>query len=98
MSAPNHKPLVAALYQRERDCAEAIDRLRSLATDDTENEVHDLTATLREAVVLVGCLRRLVASRTTRELHTAFGAPGDFGYETPLGDALASLYRGEAAS
>ncbi|HKY40714.1 MAG TPA: hypothetical protein VJN18_32490 [Polyangiaceae bacterium] len=24
------------------------------------------------------------------------GAPGDFGYETPVGDALSRLYRGES--
>lgn len=39
---------------------------------------------------------RDVRGRTVREIHEAFGAPGDFGYDTPLGDALASLYRGGA--
>jgi len=29
---------------------------------------------------------------TVAELHGAFGAPGDFGYETPIGSALARLY------
>lgn len=29
------------------------------------------------------------------ELHRAFGAPGDWGYEIELGQALAKFYRGE---
>ena len=84
--------LVDAIYERSRDYRDAIDRLRELASAETENEVYDLTMLLREAVELVGCLRRLVPERTTREIHRAFGAPGDFGYETPIGDALARLY------
>lgn len=49
---------------------------------------------LREAIELVRCLRRLLAGRSREEIHRAFGAPGDFGYGTPIGDALAKLYRG----
>lgn len=85
--------LVDALYRRQRDYSDAIDRLRELATDKTENEVYEATATLREAIALVGCLRRLTQGRTANEIHRAYGAPGDFGYETPIGDALAALYR-----
>jgi hypothetical protein len=29
-------------------------------------------------------------------LHSAFGAPGDWGYGEPMGDALAALYRRES--
>lgn len=85
--------LVDALYRRQRDYSDAIDRLRELATDKTENEVYEATATLREAIALVGCLRRLTEGRTANEIHRAYGAPGDFGYDTPIGDALAALYR-----
>ena len=28
-----------------------------------------------------------------RDLHAAFGAPGDYGYGTPEGDALYKVYR-----
>lgn len=34
---------------------------------------------------------KLLTLATTR-IHTTFGAPGDFGYGTPEGDALAELY------
>ena len=27
------------------------------------------------------------------QVHTAFGAPGDYGYGSPRGDALQALYR-----
>jgi hypothetical protein len=91
------KVLVDALTKRGREYREAIDRLRELAIDRTENEVFDLTILLREAVELVACLRRLVPVADVAELHRAFGAPGDFGYETPIGEALARIYRGEVS-
>lgn len=90
--SPSNEHLTEALAKREQLFKEAIERLRELASDEAENEVYDLTFTLREAVALVGCLRRLTGGRTVRELHEAFGAPGDFGYETPVGDALARVY------
>ena len=84
-----------ALARQEKLYRKAIDRLRELASEEAENEVYDITFTLREAITLVGCLRRLSEGRTVRELHQAFGAPGDFGYENPIGSALDKLYRGE---
>lgn len=92
MDETTTKPLVHALANRERAYFKALERLRELATDRLENEVYDLTRELGEAVELVRCLRRLVDGRTVQELHKAFGAPGDFGYETPIGDALARVY------
>jgi hypothetical protein len=59
--------------------------------DVSSGDIRDL----REALELVGCLRRLIAGRTVAEIHKAFGAPGDFGYETPIGDALYQLYQGK---
>lgn len=47
-----------AIEQRHRAYLAAIDRLRDLASPEAENETYDLTSTLREAVTLVGCLRR----------------------------------------
>lgn len=94
MSSANHESLAEALRRREQRCTESIVRLRELATDDTEDEVADLTRDLYRAVELIGCLRRLVDGRTADEIHDAFGAPGDWGYETPVGAALARLYRG----
>lgn len=88
-------PLHAALTQRERDYTAAIDRLRELAPPATEDEVYDLTATLRECVELSRCLRRLTQGLDVAAIHAAFGAPGDFGYESAIGDALARTYRGE---
>lgn len=83
------KTLTDALASRQSDLRDALDRL----PDDTDEARHDL-ALLREGVELVGCLRRLVALSTPDEIHKAFGAPGDFGYDTPIGDALAKVYRG----
>lgn len=42
--------------------------------------------TLRDAAELIRVLARLVEGKT---IAKAFGAPGDWGYETPLGAALA---------
>lgn len=87
--------LERALHARRNEYVGAIDRLRELASPEAENEVYELTTLLRECIELAGCLRRLTKGRTVQELHAAFGAPGDFGYETAIGQALAKLYRGE---
>ncbi len=87
--------LAKAIYERERQYREAIDRLRELAPPEAENEVYEITSLLHEAIELAGCLRRLVKGRDVMEIHSTFGAPGDFGYDTPIGDALSALYRGE---
>jgi hypothetical protein len=87
MANDHTKPLTDALALREREMSDAIDRLRDHNDDDRAD-----VWLLREAVELVRCLRRLAAGRTVDELHKAFGAPGDFGYETPVGAALAKVY------
>lgn len=93
--ATNANTLRDALEERARLYADGIDRLRELSGDLSEagmNEVYDITFLFREAVELVRCLRRLADGRTKGEIHNAFGAPGDFGYETPIGAALARVY------
>lgn len=79
--------LTDALIRRERDYRAALE-----AIDDTSETPRPAYWDLREAVALVGCLRRLCEGRTVAELHRAFGAPGDFGYENPIGAALAEVY------
>lgn len=85
--------LESALVSREKDYREAIDRLEKLATPETEDEICALKWTFREAVEVVRCTRRLTQGRTLSEIHAAFGAPGDFGYDSLIGDALARTYR-----
>lgn len=85
--------LVDALNARERAFLQAIDRINELVSDGGEDEVYELTRSLREAVELVACLRRLTKDRSPQEIHRAFGAPGDFGYEHPIGAALDVVYR-----
>lgn len=82
-----------ALNKRETDYREALGRVREALESDAPS--YEAATELREAVALVGCLRRLVDCATVEQLHTAFGAPGDFGYETAIGEALARIYRGE---
>ena len=79
--------LQRAINVEMNDCVDAIDKLRELATSETENQVH-------EAIDLSNCLRRLVEGRSQKEVHKAFGAPGDFGYESPIGAALQKVYGG----
>lgn len=50
-------------------------------------------AALSTADELVGCLRRLTERATRDEVYRAFGAPGDFGYHTPIGAALSAFYQ-----
>ncbi len=88
------KTLITAIEKSEREYSAALERLRDLDKDGEANtEAHQL----REAIELVRCLRRLLNGRTVNEVYKAFGAPGDFGYDTPIGDALARLYRSEGS-
>lgn len=93
--AADTSALATALITRDRRYGAALDRLREVAASnpDAENGAYDDAATLREALELVRCLRRLVGGQSAVEIHRAFGAPGDFGYDTPIGDALAAIYR-----
>jgi hypothetical protein len=84
--------LKAALGVRVKAYQAAINRMREAIEND--QEAWDATQELREAVELVRCLSRLVDGRTVCELHQAFGAPGDFGYESVIGAALDATYRG----
>lgn len=92
--AQTNELLVSALLRREKDYSAAVDRLRSVEAVETSSDAWDATGLLRESIELVRCLRRLVPSVAIADIHLAFGAPGDFGYETPIGDALANLYSG----
>lgn len=93
MSGP-HEDLAKVIAAVERDARRVRDRLRAAENITTDAEEH----TLDLVAELAGCLRRLLPGRSLVEIHRAFGAPGDFGYDTPLGDALARLYRGEGSS
>ena len=93
-TADDVRELCYALSEIEAEASDQLSEIDSLDTVD----LHTIPATdeLRRTVRLLGCLRRLVVGRTPQELHEAFGAPGDWGYEIPLGDALYKLYRGGA--
>lgn len=77
--------------QRYRNVRNAIGNL------EPSNRIQELTfrrveSALHEADGLLGCLRRLVPHATPNQVYRAFGAPGDFGYYTVIGDALARVY------
>lgn len=80
----------SALNDEAKRFRAAFDRLEDLVDDNDEARAQ--LRELRLALEFPGCLRRLVSSSTPDQIHKAFGAPGDFGYETPFGDALARFY------
>lgn len=92
----NREFLANALNARVAEYTDAIDRLRDIAEGDTATDPEETCRQawkLREAVELVRCLRRLLlSSATDDDIYRAFGAPGDFGYETLIGDSLARFY------
>lgn len=98
-STPNHHELLTnAIYAERREYSAAYDKLREIAFEHLTSEAEldrasEALRALREALELVEVLRRLV--RRTPDvviIHQAFGAPGDFGYYTPIGAALARVY------
>jgi hypothetical protein len=86
-----NEKLKAAIVTRANTYRAAIDKLRDAVEHD--QEAWAAANELREAVELVRCLGRLVEGRTVQELHKAFGAPGDFGYESAIGSVLDATYR-----
>ena len=78
-------PLAAALDERIRVYCEALEDLRG-------DPMCEQYCELREAIVLVRILRRVVQNMTPGEIYRAFGAPGGFGYETLIGSTLAEIY------
>ena len=87
------RPLERALLQRRTDYLEALDKLESLVEDEWD-EAGPSVRVLRECLEIAQCLRRLIGNNdlTVTQIHKAFGAPGDFGYHTVLGAALADTY------
>ncbi len=83
------KVLQDALSRREGEYRELLQRLMERVENDPEEYGW---RQLRELIELVRCLRRLLDGRTVDEIHKAFGAPGDFGYESAIGSALAKAY------
>lgn len=82
--------LEKALNRRVIAYTDSLEVVARVADDD--ETAREAARTLREAIELVRCLRRLLPACTVEQIHGAFGAPGDFGYETPIGEALAQIY------
>lgn len=91
---PDAKQLVVALESRAEEHAARIKRLHEIAAarPEAEDEADELLAGLRLVAEMELALRRLVERSSVDAIHHAFGAPGDWGYHTRIGDALARVY------
>jgi hypothetical protein len=67
---------------------------RDASTSYDEIEGADERA-IKDAAELACVLARILDGKSVYE---AFGAPGDWGYEMPIGNALAVLYREQGAA
>lgn len=65
--------------------------LRAMADKISDPETGGGNADVGE---LVRVLERMIAGKS---LYESFGAPGDWGYGQPVGDALSALYKCEAS-
>jgi len=75
----------------DRALRQIAERVDGLVTDDTSQEDH---STLRNSAELIRTLARMASGKT---LYQSFGAPGDWGYHTEIGKALAGLYSEKVA-
>ena len=99
--------LIRALGRQMNEARDALNELVEAAAesgeyedddpDPDENTLASLKNTVRIAVDLIDALKKLARGRTLGELHDAFGAPGEWGYETAFGEALSKFYRAESA-
>lgn len=69
--------------------AEKIANVRNELRDSDADRDDRLYRELNQSAELVRVLARIIEGKSVRE---AFGAPGDFGYETPIGSALYQYY------
>lgn len=70
------------------EATKIIDARSELLDSDAERDAR-VVNDLSNAGELVRVLARLVEGKS---VHQAFGAPGDFGYQTPIGAALYRYY------
>lgn len=68
------------LYSALRDLASALEL-------ESENSSPKELEEVRDGAELIRVLARIVKGQSVDQ---AFGSPGDWGYDTPIGDALAS--------
>lgn len=66
------------------------DRAEELRTKALDGEYTD-EVVLRDSRLLM-CLARMVERNDGTDIYGVFGAPGDWGYGTPIGDALCEAY------
>jgi hypothetical protein len=72
--------------------AEKVSHVRYELRDSSDESERDdrLYRDLDQSAELVRVLARIIEGKS---IHEAFGSPGDFGYETPIGSALYRYYQ-----
>lgn len=86
---------VIALCSAIRREASLIDAAREFLRESDDEAAIEHARNIRSAIDLVRSLAKIVEGKS---LHEAFGAPGDWGYDTPIGLALYEHYSQGAAS
>lgn len=95
--------LQRAIRNAAFDCDVTRIKIQKLAADavtagafpySVEKDFCELTVKMKPYAELITCLSRLVDGRTPNEILNAFGSPGNFGYETPIGNSLSRIYYG----
>lgn len=86
--------LLGAIHECQRGCGRAALSLRNLEDVPIEYVEHlpEDGEHVRMARGLLSALARFVEASDEEAIRAAFGAPGDYGYETPIGAALERLY------
>ena len=74
-----------------QDLSASLQKFRMELRDIVNEDIHEYADVqrIKDAADLIGVLAHIVAGKDMRQ---AFGAPGDWGYDTPIGRGVASLY------
>lgn len=83
--------LELALSAMDEECISDDDPLYTERTEP--HELDKIDAVLRDGVRMMLVVRKLLVGRSFDEIYAAFGAPGNWGYGTPIGDALRKFYK-----
>lgn len=84
-------PMRVTPEDTEKPCAKAhLGKVLCREADLIAMGETDLSPTQTSA--LIECLAKVVGRAEVDEIHKIFGSPGDWGYGTPIGDALRKIY------
>ena len=85
--------LVETVRKRVLEHQDTVEDLLLAVGDDLDEALYAKARALRELGKLAMRLSSLLATSSPDQVRKALGAPGDFGYQNPVGAAMFAFYK-----